>query len=56
MDILHICRTEPDETVATLIQDVSGAEAYVLHLYVDDVDWEQVLEAVLDSEKVISWW
>jgi hypothetical protein len=56
MEVLHICRTLPDETVSTLIQEVSGPEARILHLYVDDVDWEEVVDAIFDSEKVISWW
>ncbi|MFO7875126.1 MAG: hypothetical protein R6U55_00905 [Desulfovermiculus sp.] len=56
MEVLHICRTEPDETVSTLIQEVSGPEAHILHLYADDVDWEQVVDAIFEAPKVISWW
>jgi hypothetical protein len=56
MEVLHICRTKPDETVTALIQEVSGPEAETLDLYKDDVDWNQVVQAIFRADKVISWW
>jgi hypothetical protein len=56
MDVLHICRTEPDETVTELIHEVSGPDAETLDLYREDVDWNQVVDAIFNAHKVISWW
>lgn len=56
MDVLHICRSEPDETVRALIEEVSGPGAETLDLFREDVDWSRVLEAILAADKVISWW
>jgi len=56
MEVLHICRSEPDETVTALIEEVSGPEAETLDLYRDEVDWDQVVEAIFKADKVISWW
>jgi hypothetical protein len=56
MDVLHLCRTRPDETVSALIQEVSGPEAETLELYQDEVDWSEVVDAIFRADKVISWW
>jgi hypothetical protein len=56
MEVLHICRSEPDETVKALIEEVSGPDAETLDLFRGDVDWDRVVEAIFSADKVISWW
>lgn len=56
MQILHILRTQPDETVATLKETFSGQEGKTVELYENGVDWESLVDDIFDAEKVISWW
>lgn len=56
MDVLHILRSEPDETTRILIQNISGDQAKTLPLYTDDVDWDKVVDQIFAHTKVISWW
>ena len=60
--ILHILRSVPDETVADLINAMSGLEsASVVSLYPDDVantlvDWSRLIEDIMAHETIICWW
>ena len=60
--ILHILRSVPDETVADLINAMSGLEsASVVSLYPDDVantpvDWNRLIEDIMAHETIICWW
>ena len=60
--ILHILRSVPDETVADLINAMSGLEsASVISLYPDDVantpvDWSRLIEDIMAHETIICWW
>ena len=56
MQILHILRTEPDETAASLKKSFSDQDGKTVALYEDDVDWEALIEDIFGAEKVISWW
>lgn len=56
MQILHIMRTRPDETVASLKHSFAGQEGKGVALYEGDVDWEVLVDDIFDSEIVISWW
>lgn len=56
MDVLHILRSEPDETTRTLIEVVSGAETHSYALYEGEVDWNDLLDRIFEAPKVISWW
>ena len=62
MKILHLLRSEPDETVMDLIASISGTQGTtVVGLYPDDVaqipiDWQRVVDDVLAHDKVICWW
>jgi hypothetical protein len=60
--ILHILKSEPDETVAALIQALSAeAGAAVVGLYEDQitgcgVDWNRLVEDIFAYERVLCWW
>ena len=56
MQILHIMKTQPDETVVSLKKSLAEQEGKVVVLYEGDVDWEALVDDIFDSEKVISWW
>lgn len=60
--ILHLLRSEPDDTVTELISAMSGSdEATVVCLYPDEisgapVDWDRLVDDIMAHEKIISWW
>ena len=56
MQILHILRTRPGETVASRMKSFSGQEGKMVALYGGEVDWEALVDDIFDAEKVISWW
>ncbi|UCG07557.1 MAG: hypothetical protein JSV83_02595 [Desulfobacterales bacterium] len=57
MKILHILRTEPDETVKDFIKtSTNGDQAKTAELYNSDIDWSSVVEDIFSYDKVISWW
>ncbi len=57
MKVLHILKSEPDENTNALIDLLSkGEEASTFSLYDDEVDYERLIDAIFDHEKVISWW
>ncbi len=57
MKILHIFRTEPDETVENIVKTTTnGDESKVLELYKGDIDWSRVVDDIFSHEKIISWW
>lgn len=56
MQILHILRTQPDETVASLKKSFSDQGTKTVVLYEGDVDWETLVDDIFSAEKVISWW
>jgi hypothetical protein len=57
MKILHIFRTEPDETVKNIVKTTTnGDESKVLELYKGDIDWSCVVDDIFSHEKMISWW
>jgi len=57
MKILHIFRTEPDETVKNIVKTTTnGDESKVLELYKGDIDWSHVVDDIFSHEKMISWW
>ena len=56
MQILHILRTQPDETVASLKKSFSDQEGKTVALFEADVDWEALVDDIFVAEKVISWW
>lgn len=57
MKILHILRSEPDETVGKLT-DVMSAEhiTTVVSLYAPGVDWSALVDKIFENDRVICWW
>ena len=57
MKILHILRTEPDETVEKLSLFISrDSETSVAVLYQGEVDWLKLVDDIFAHDKVICWW
>lgn len=67
MKVLHILKSEPDEWVEWFIDSMSGDEgAIVVPLYqsrifpedkeANPVNWDQLVEDIFSSSKVICWW
>lgn len=59
--ILHLLRSEPDNTVTELISEMSGDGATVVNLYRDaisgtTIEWDRLIEDIMSHDKVISWW
>jgi hypothetical protein len=55
--ILHILRSEPDETVEKLTVAMSTENtASVVMLYEDPVDWPALVDKIFENDKVICWW
>ncbi len=57
MKVLHILRSEPDETVEKLCGLVSkSGESSVKALYEKEVDWAALVDEIFSHDKVICWW
>ena len=57
MKILHILRSEPDETVEKLTVSMSmDNTASVVMLYEEPVDWPALVDEIFENDKVICWW
>jgi hypothetical protein len=57
MKVLHILRTEPDDTVRRCLEAFSTEDAVnVAALYKGDVDWSRLVDDIFSHEKVICWW
>ena len=57
MKVLHIFRTEPDETVKNIVKSTTnGDESIVLELYQDNIDWSRLVDEIFSHQKVVSWW
>ncbi len=57
MKVLHILRSEPDETVEKLSAAISKKNtATVVPLYQDNVDWQALVDDIFAHDKVICWW
>jgi len=57
MKILNIYRSEPDETTKKLIEIVTrDREQDSFDLSVDNPDYDQLVDKVMDADQAISWW
>lgn len=57
MKILHILRTEPDETVENLMRtSTNDDDSKVTALYKNDIDWSRLVDDIFSYDKVICWW
>ena len=59
---LHLLRSEPDESVAALIEALTrDITATVCALYPDainqkPVDWDRLVDDIFNHDRVICWW
>jgi hypothetical protein len=57
MMLLQIMRSEPDETVQSLIREVSkDNESQEVSLYEGAVDYDKLIQDIFVSDQVICWW
>jgi hypothetical protein len=57
MKILHILRTEPDQTVKEIVvSTTNGDESSTAELYKGDIDWSRLVDDIFSHDKIISWW
>lgn len=57
MKILHVYRSEPDAATKKLVEIVSrDREADNFNLNVDNPDYGQLVDKIMDADKTISWW
>ena len=57
MKVLHILRSEPDETVEKITAFLSMENtASVAMLYEKPVDWAALVDKIFENDKVICWW
>ena len=60
--VLHILKSEPDDTVASLIQAQSVEEGVaVVGLYHDqitggEVNWPRLVDDIFTYDRVVCWW
>jgi len=57
MKILHILRTEPDQTVKDIVvSTTNGDQSKAAELYKGDIDWSRLVDDIFSHDKIISWW
>lgn len=57
MKILHILRTEPDETVKEMVASTTnGDQSTEVQLYKRDIDWFRLVDDIFSHDKIICWW
>lgn len=57
MNILHIFKTEPDDTTLLLKNLASeGEEVTEFRLYENQPDYGKLIDLIFENDKVISWW
>jgi len=57
MKILHILRTEPDETVKEIVASTTnGDQSTAVQLYKGDIDWSRLVDDIFSHDKIICWW
>jgi len=57
MKILHIFRTEPDETVENIVTTTTnGDESKAAKLYKGEIDWSRFVDDIFSHDKIICWW
>lgn len=56
MNILHLLKTEQDKTVLEIIEaHKTGNEMKVIDLSKDDIQYEKLVDAIFDCDRVFSW-
>ncbi len=57
MRILHVFKSEPDETTKTLMEpSLEGHEVQEFEMYKADVDYDKFIDLVFKHDKIICWW
>jgi len=59
MKILHILKTEPDNTTIRLMSAFGcpqDEEPTVFRLYDEQADCEKLIDLIFQHDKIISWW
>jgi len=57
MKILNVYRSEPDENTKKLVEIVNrDRETDSFDLNVDNPDYDQLVDKIMDADKTISWW
>ncbi len=57
MRILHILKSEPDETIEKLIGSLTETdEITVQPLFQGNIDWTRLVDDIFAHDKVICWW
>ena len=55
--ILHILKTQPDNTTKALINIMSkDRETVVFELYGKDADYDKLIDLLFRYEETVSWW
>ena len=57
MKVLHILKSRPGETVKKLFDTLTrNTELSVVELYEEEIDWQGLVDAIFDYDRVICWW
>ena len=57
MKILHILRTEPDDTVKEIVASATnGDQSKTAELHKGDIDWSRLVDDIFSHDKVVCWW
>ena len=57
MKILHILRTEPDDTVKEIVASATnGDQSKITELHKGDIDWSRLVDDIFSHDKVVCWW
>ncbi|MEW6427709.1 MAG: hypothetical protein AB1568_06715 [Thermodesulfobacteriota bacterium] len=57
MKILHIYRSEPNETTKKLVAIVSeGRDNSSINLYGTTPDYDKLVDAIMAADQTICWW
>ena len=57
MKILHILRTEPDDTIKSIASSATnGDESNTAELYKGEIDWSRLVDDIFSHDKIICWW
>lgn len=56
MKILHILKTRPDEAMRELFEEISrNSVVSVVELYDPNIDWQILVNDILNHDQVIYW-
>ncbi|MFC2027737.1 hypothetical protein ACFLU3_03510 [Chloroflexota bacterium] len=57
MKVLNILRSEPDKNARWLIEETfRDDEVLEVPLYQEDIDYDDLVRQIFDSDRVVSWW